>query len=257
MAFTSKPFWLEPTAMSALAAKDQLTGFKVWGLDDVVYGPVELPTLVSWVKDERISGDTWVYNEGKDSWRKANQMSELAIYFTSGETTTFHPTRPVRSEMDAAEVDLASLRKMRVFAGMNDSQIKRFVEFMELRTARSFAEVVKQGDPGDAMYLVLDGEVRVRMMISNKETTLATLYTGDFFGEISLFDHGPRSADVVANKDSLLLRISASSFQRLAVDAPDLASPFLLSIGRTLTGRIRADNKRFRESVAMARSVSR
>lgn len=240
----------------ALAAHPSTSGFKVWGLDDVVYGPVELPTLVSWVKDERIHGETWVYNEARDSWRKAKELPELQLFFEQSETT-FHPARPEPSPMEAQEVDLSALRKMRVFTGMSDAQIKRFVEFMELRTARGFTEIVKQGDPGDAMYLVLDGEVRVRLMISGKETMLATLYTGDFFGEIALFDHGPRSADVVANRDSLLLKISSSAFQRLASEAPDLASPFLLSIGRTLTGRIRADNKRFRESVAMARAQSR
>ncbi|HYE32266.1 MAG TPA: cyclic nucleotide-binding domain-containing protein [Methylomirabilota bacterium] len=241
--------------MSALAAQAQSNGFKVWGIDDVVYGPVELPTLVSWVKDERITGETWVYNEARDFWRKAKEMTELQMFFNQNDTV-FQPAKPARSALNAQEVDLPALRKMRVFAGMNDSQIKRFVDFMELRTARSFTEIVKQGEPGDAMYLILDGEVRVRLMISGKETTLATLYTGDFFGEIALFDHGPRSADIVANKDTLLLKIGASSFQRLATEAPDLASPFLLSIGRTLTGRIRADNKRLRESVAMARAQS-
>ena len=44
--------------MAAIATD---TGFIVWGIDRVAYGPVELPTLVSWVKDERVTADTWVY----------------------------------------------------------------------------------------------------------------------------------------------------------------------------------------------------
>ena len=105
----------------------------------------------------------------------------------------------------------------------------------------------------DAMYLLLDGEIRVRLMIHGKETTLTTLLAGDFFGEISLFDHGPRSADVVVNQSAVLLKISAASFQRMADEAPELATPFLLAMGRTLTGRIRADNKRFRDYVSVTR----
>ncbi|MBI3191334.1 MAG: cyclic nucleotide-binding domain-containing protein, partial [Pedosphaera parvula] len=97
-------------------------------------------------------------------------------------------------------------------------------------------------------------EVRVRMMIAGKETILVTLSAGEFFGEISLFDHGPRSADVIANLDTLLVKISAGAFQKLAGEAPDLSTPFLLAIGRTLTSRIRADNKRFRDSVSFARA---
>jgi CRP-like cAMP-binding protein len=44
--------------------------------------------------------------------------------------------------------------------------------------------------------MILQGELRVRVMIGQKETILTTLGPGDFFGDISLFDHGPRSADV-------------------------------------------------------------
>jgi CRP-like cAMP-binding protein len=94
------------------------------------------------------------------------------------------------------------------------------------------------------------------MMIMAKENVLTTLTSGDFFGEVSLFDHGPRSADVVANRDSLLLRITAASFARLVQEAPQLAAPFLQSICITLTARIRADNKRFKDSIKLIRSAS-
>jgi CRP-like cAMP-binding protein len=105
------------------------------------------------------------------------------------------------------------------------------------------------------MFLVLEGELRVRMMIQGKETVLVTLAPGEFFGEISIFDRGPRSTDVVANKDSLLLKITAAAFARLLSEAPDLAAPFLYGICKTLTARIRADNKRYRDSVSFARAA--
>ena len=126
---------------------------------------------------------------------------------------------------------------------------------MEVQRVRQFAEIVKQNQPGDAMFLILEGELRVRMMISGKESILATLNAGDFFGEISLFDHGPRSADVLANSESTLLKINSSAFQRLVQEAPDLAAPFLVNMGKTLTSRIRADNRRFRDSIAFVRAA--
>ena len=46
----------------------------------------------------------------------------------------------------------------------------------------------------------------------------------------------------------------AEGFQRLAAEAPDLATPFLLAMGKTLTQRIRADNKRYRDSISFARA---
>ena len=81
-------------------------------------------------------------------------------------------------------------------------------------------------------------------MIGEKESILATFGPGDFFGEMALFDQGPRSADIVANVDSTLLRLSAGSFERLTRQAPNLAAPFLQATARTLSARIRADNKR-------------
>lgn len=226
-------------------------GFKIIGADNVIYGPVELPTLVSWVKEERITPQTWVFSERDDAWRKAADLSDLKMFF--------QPKSPV-PQSTGAETPIAGLkpsvlRRVKVLADFDDSHLTRFVDFMEVQNARQFADIVKQGQPGDAMYLVLEGELRVRIMISGKESVLTTLNAGDFFGEISLFDHGPRSADVIANKDSILLKVSASSFQKLMDEAPELAAPFLLAMGRTLTSRIRADNKRFRDSVTFARAA--
>ena len=94
------------------------------------------------------------------------------------------------------------------------------------------------------MFLIMSGELRARTMMGGRETILATLGTGDFFGEMALFDRGPRSADVVANVDSSVLRLSTGSFERIARDTPSLATPFLKATARTLAARIRADNKR-------------
>ena len=102
------------------------------------------------------------------------------------------------------------------------------------------------------MYVVLQGDLRVRMKAGEVETCLATLGVGDFFGDISIFDHGPRSADVVADTGSVLLKISSAAFAGMAKAAPDLATPFLLAIGRTLTARIRAGNKHQAEAVKFA-----
>ncbi|MBI5775054.1 MAG: cyclic nucleotide-binding domain-containing protein [Verrucomicrobia bacterium] len=138
---------------------------------------------------------------------------------------------------------------------MNDQQLGRFAQIVEVVQLQQFKEIVRQGEHGDAMYLILEGEVRVRQIIGGKETTIATLGPGEFFGEISLFDQGPRSADVVANTDGTLLKITVAVFEDLAQKEPDLATPFMLAVARTLTARIRADNKRYRDSLSFARAA--
>ncbi len=239
------------------------TGFKIWGVDNVVYGPVELPMLVGWVKEERVTADTWVYGEKDDAWRKAPQVPELQMFFqpkTAASSTVPAASKAgpgVSNETATNVLKPGSLRRIKIFADFQDAQLDRFLQFMEVLRERQWTEIVKQGEHGDAMYLVLQGELRVRLMIAGKETILVTLAAGEFFGEISLFDHGPRSADVIANQDSLLLKISASAFEKLQTDAPDLAAPFLFAICKTLTARIRADNKRYRDSVNFARAAGK
>ena len=60
---------------------------------------------------------------------------------------------------------------------------------------------------------------------------------------------------MASNKDSVLLKVSAPIFQRLLDEEPKLAAPFLFAMGRSLTARIRADNKRYRDSVNFARTA--
>ncbi len=232
-------------------------GFKIWAVDNVVYGPVELPVLVAWVQEERVTAATWIFSEKEDCWHKAAKVPELRMFFQK-RTNAPSPASsgsPGPEDSLLAEIKPASLRRVRIFAELSDSQLERFMQFMETLPVRQWTEVVKQGQHGDAMYLVLEGELRVRMMIGGKETTLVTLNTGDFFGEISLFDNGPRSADVVANRNTVLLKISSDAFQKLLMEAPDIAAPFLFAMGKTLTARIRADNKRYRDSVNFARTA--
>jgi CRP/FNR family transcriptional regulator, cyclic AMP receptor protein len=97
----------------------------------------------------------------------------------------------------------------------------------------------------------------VRILVGTTESTLATLGAGEFFGEMSLFDSGPRSADVIANQQSLLLTISSEAFERLLKNSPQLAAPFLVQICKTLAARMRADNKRFRDLIAFSRAAGK
>jgi hypothetical protein len=225
------------------------TTYKIWAVDGVVYGPIELATLIEWTKDERIVADTWVYNEGTDSWHKASRLPELRPFFKgTGSTTTFMGS--------ISGLRPGALRRVKILADMSDQQLERFGQLMETIKVRPFQEVVKQGEAGNSMFLVLDGELRARMLIGGKETTLTTFIPGDFFGDISLFDGGPRSADVISNKETTLLKISSSNFEKLLQRAPELAAPFLNAMSKTLVARIRADNKRYGDSVKWARSGS-
>jgi CRP/FNR family transcriptional regulator, cyclic AMP receptor protein len=232
-------------------------GYRIWAVDNVVYGPVELPTLVSWIKEGRVTAETWIFNENNQTWARASRIPDFQLFFKPKAPSAPEAASGVSEDTAMFAKKPGTLRRVKIFADFTDEQLERFVKFMEVQRVRQWTELVKQGQHGDAMYLVLEGELRVRMMIGGKESILVTLNVGEFFGEISIFDSGPRSADVVANQDSLLLKISAEAFGRLLNDAPDLAAPFLFAMGKTLTARIRADNKRYRDSINFARAAGR
>jgi CRP-like cAMP-binding protein len=70
-----------------------------------------------------------------------------------------------------------------------------------------------------------------------------------------MFDHGPRSASVIANMTCLLLKIPVESFERMSHEATDLATPILRAIAKTLAARIRTGNKHRGESVMFSRAL--
>ena len=217
--------------------KENQNGFFIWGIDDAPYGPVELTVLADWIKDARVLPDTWVFARRTGAWQQASNLPELKAFFDQ-------QTGVVPGATSRAGLTPGSLRRIKILADLNDAQLEHLLDFMEMQRVPPWTVVVRQGDPGDGMFLVMAGELRARTMVGGRETILATFGPGDFFGDMSLFDHGPRSADVVANVDSTVLRISVTGFDRLTREAPALATPFLRATARTLASRIRADNKR-------------
>ena len=225
--------------------------YRVWGLDDVAYGPVELPTLTNWVLDERVTADTWIFTEASRKWLKAGKMEELALLFERRRQSESKSSG--RSAARLKGIKAGSLRRIKLLAGMEEKQLESFVDYMEVLDVKPYAEVFRKGEASDAMYLVLQGELRARVMVDKKETTLSTMTAGDFFGEIALLDRGPRSADVIANVDSRLLRISAGAFDKVLAEAPALAASFLYGLSKSIAARVRILTNKYQDSIHFSR----
>ena len=223
--------------------------FRTWGNDNIAYGPVELPPLVDWVRQGRVSRNTWVFREDKGEWNRASDMPELKILFKSKPTGA-------ASAAPAHGITPGSLRRMKVFADMDERQLASFLQYMEVLKFMPNAVVFNTGEHGDAMFLVLQGEVRARAMVGGRESTLSTMGVGECFGELAVLDEGPRSADVVANVESVLLKISAGALKRLFQEAPALAAPFLLALNKTIASRVRLLTKRYEDSILFARTAN-
>jgi CRP/FNR family cyclic AMP-dependent transcriptional regulator len=91
------------------------------------------------------------------------------------------------------------LARIPLFAEFSNSEAERLASLIQTRRYPKGSIICHQGDPGTTLYLVETGEVKLTVMSeSGREVTLALLGPGAFFGELSLLDGGPRSANAVA-----------------------------------------------------------
>jgi CRP/FNR family transcriptional regulator, cyclic AMP receptor protein len=223
--------------------------YRIWGNDNISYGPVELPALVDWVRQGRVFRNTWVFREDKADWSQACDISELKMFFKS-------KTAGAAQAAPAHGITAGSLRRIKIFADMDEPQLASFLQYMEVLKFPANAAVFRKGEPGDAMFLVLQGELRAGAKVGGRESTLSVMGVGECFGELAVLDESPRSADVVANVESVLLKISAAALKRLFKEAPALAAPFLLALNRTITTRVRTLTKRYEDSILFARTAN-
>jgi len=223
--------------------------YLAWGSDNIAYGPVELPTLVNWIKLGRVPADSWVYKEKDSAWYRASDIGELKILFKS------KPTIDNTGALASSGVNPGSLRRIKMLAHVDERLLASLLSYLEVMHVKQFGTVVKKGEQGDAMFMVLEGELRALVIIDSKETTLSTMGVGECFGELAVLDHGPRSADVIANMDSVLIKVSSSALMKMFTEAPALAAPFMLALTRVIAQRVRSITKRYEDTIHLSRAA--
>jgi CRP-like cAMP-binding protein len=144
------------------------------------------------------------------------------------------------------------LRSMSLFEEFTEQEMAAFLDLVDPVTSPAGTIIVRQDDPGDSMYLLISGSVRVIHRRDGKQFELATLGAGDFFGEIALVDDGPRSADVEAMADCELLRLDQAVIRALAGVYPSASFKLLIAVGRLLVARLRAGNKKYIDSLLLS-----
>ncbi len=102
------------------------------------------------------------------------------------------------------------------------------------------ARIIEEGSIGDSMYIILKGSVRVTKYGQNEqEILISSMGTGSYFGELSLVDKLPRSANVTTNEDSILLVLKRDSFESLLEENKDFAINFYKNCMMETMSRIR------------------
>jgi len=130
-------------------------------------------------------------------------------------------------------VDL--LKKVPLFSELNESELESIAALASSIEIPKKNIVVQEFEPGDSMYVILEGEVKVSTYsIDGREVVLALLGKGSFFGEMSLLDEEPRSANVTTMVDSKFANIRRCELVSLLLEQPAISLKLLTEIASRL-----------------------
>ncbi len=145
-------------------------------------------------------------------------------------------------------MNLQFLRKLPFFADLGIKDLEMVCSMAEPITIRPGEFLMREGEPGDACYVVLDGEFEVTKRSGQQEVVIATRGAGEVLGEMSLLDHSPRFASVRALQETHVVMVTHDAFHQLLANSPTAATTML----HTVTSRLRNTEALLRQSEKMA-----
>ena len=127
------------------------------------------------------------------------------------------------------------LGSVALFRGLGRDALQRFAEVTREKRYPKGSVIVFADDPGDSLYLVRAGRVKVVLLGDDgREVILGVLGVGEHFGELALIDDQPRSAHVIALEDAVLLVLRREEFRRRVEASPAVAWALLTELSRRL-----------------------
>src|SRR4029077_12601570 len=110
-------------------------------------------------------------------------------------------------------MDVATLRSVPLFASLDSKATAELGKYLTIHDYPKSATIFRNGDPGDAMYLIDVGKVRISITDADGAVvTLADLEPGDFFGEMAMLDGHGRSANAITTEDARLAKLTREDF---------------------------------------------
>ncbi|MBN2158904.1 MAG: SpoIIE family protein phosphatase [Spirochaetes bacterium] len=119
------------------------------------------------------------------------------------------------------------LRNIPIFQGLQDKEYDRIIPLLKLEKYEPGAHIIKEGTHGDSMCIIISGTVKVtKKDESGEEILVDTLYAESYFGEFSLIDNMPRSANVISIEDTELFRLEKKELDELLARSSAISNTF-------------------------------
>jgi CRP/FNR family cyclic AMP-dependent transcriptional regulator len=138
--------------------------------------------------------------------------------------------------MRTRDARIAALRKVPLLAALSKRDLARILDLGKEKEFPKGATITKLGNTGRDFYLILEGDARVT--VPGRRT--ATLGPGDFFGEMSVLDGGPRSATIVALTRLFALRIDRGDFLKMLDEYGSIGRKILVEMSKRVRRAERA-----------------
>jgi len=156
-------------------------------------------------------------------------------------------------EADTIGSTMDSLNSSKLFGGLLTGELHDFDQTVQLRRYDAGASIFREGDPGDGLYVIAEGQVQIVCWISQDErSVLSNLGPGEFFGEMAVLDEQSRSATALAETAVQAYFIPREEMLRALENNPRLA----VRLVREFSLRLRDFNHRYTEEVLQAERLT-
>lgn len=150
------------------------------------------------------------------------------------------------------------LKNVEILSGLGDPEIGEILSRSGSREFRQGDTLFSEGDVGRELYIVESGEIAVSIRLAGGgEKEIARIRTGDFFGEMSIFDDAPRSATCRTKADTRLLSLNRDTFFSLIDEHPGLAVKMMFRMLNITTRRLRNTNQFVADTVRWGEEARR
>lgn len=114
------------------------------------------------------------------------------------------------------------LRRVELFKALEERELDQLARAMRLRRIASGARLINEGEPGDSMFVVVEGLLEIQKVLGGQPRVLGQVVPGDFLGEISLLTGAPRSASAIAVTEAVAYEICKEHLEALLQQRPEL-----------------------------------
>ena len=133
------------------------------------------------------------------------------------------------------DVDHDVVRKAPLFGGLDEQAAETLIGSMNAQRLERGDVLFHEGDQGDRLYVIGEGKIKLgRTSSDGRENLLAILGPGEMFGELSLFDPGPRTATATAVAETQLLSMGNEQLKEFLHQRPGVAATLLAALARRL-----------------------